>query len=204
MGLLRERVQALLVSHFIGITTAYAILALVATALVAVLVAIRAATAVLPGGRGVWDALRRTLTPLALPGAWMVALIATTGSLYMSEVAGLVPCTLCWYQRIAMYPLAVLLGIATVRRELWVARRYLAPLALVGATISIYHYQLERLPDQTSFACGGEMPCNVTLFLRFGFVSLPYMALASFALVVALLLVAHDDRRDDTTRHGLG
>ena len=69
------------------------------------------------------------------------------GSLYFSEVAHFVPCRLCWYQRIAMYPLVLLLGIATLRRDVGI-RLYAIPLAAIGAAVSIYHVQLERFPDQ--------------------------------------------------------
>ena len=82
-----------------------------------------------------------------------------TGSLYFSEVAHFVPCRLCWYQRIAMYPLVLLLGIATLRRDRGI-RLYAIPLAAIGAAVSIYHVQLERFPDQASF-CSLEAPCNL-------------------------------------------
>ena len=64
-----------------------------------------------------YDDLRSRLAPMALTLAWGVALLATAGSLYFSEVANYLPCTLCWYQRIAMYPLVLILGIAVLRRD---------------------------------------------------------------------------------------
>ena len=67
------------------------------------------------------------------------------GSLYFSEVADFMPCTLCWYQRIAMYPLVLLLGIAAFRRDRAI-RLYVVPLAVVGAAISIYHYLYRVVP----------------------------------------------------------
>src|SRR5206468_2126378 len=111
---------------------------------------------------------------IALPLTWTVAALAMAGSLYFSEVLHLPPCRLCWYQRIAMYPLVVTLGVAAVRRDLSGARRFVIPPALIGAAIAAYHYQLERFPLQPTFSCGAETPCNVTLFLRFGFVSIPF------------------------------
>ncbi len=76
--------------------------------------------------------LRRRLSPLAITGAWAAATLAMAGSLYFSEIAHYTPCTLCWYQRIAMYPLVLILAIAAIRRDIGI-RRYAIPLAAVGA-----------------------------------------------------------------------
>lgn len=133
--------------------------------------------------------LRAWIAPSALRLAWAVALVATLGSLYYSEIAGYVPCTLCWYQRIAMYPMALLLGIAAVRHDTAI-RRYLIPLSLVGATISIYHYQLQRFPSQASFSCTESVPCALTYVWQFHYISIPFMALSAFALIVTLLALA--------------
>jgi len=120
--------------------------------------------------------------------AGLVALVATLGSLYYSEVAHFTPCLLCWYQRIAMYPLAVILPIAAFRRDrgIW---RYVVPVAAIGAAISIYHYQLQRFPDQASVSCSVEAPCALTWVWQLGYISIPFMALSAFALIVTLLLV---------------
>ena len=138
-------------------------------------------------GRAGW--LRTQIGPHALSLATLVAAVATLGSLYYSEVANFVPCELCWYQRIAMYPLPVVLGIAAFRRDPGV-RRYALPLAAVGAVIATYHYVIEWLPVQDALGCSLDVPCSVPWFREFGFVSLPYMALSGFVLVSVLLLVA--------------
>ena len=140
--------------------------------------------------RTVWE----TLEPSALWLAFLVALTATLGSLYLSEIAHFVPCTLCWYQRIAMYPLVPILGIAAWHRDVGVAR-YAVPLAAIGAVVSIYHYQLERFPSQASVSCSAEAPCTVVWIWKFHFVSIPFMALSGFALIVTLLLVARSGSR---------
>lgn len=142
--------------------------------------------------------IRAYLAPAMLPLAWMVALVATAGSLYYSEGAHFVPCKLCWYQRIAMYPLALVLGIAAVRRDLWV-RRYVLPVVSVGALISIYHYQLERFPGQSSFSCTEEAPCTLTWVWQFHFISIPFMALSGFALIATALLIAGREQPKETT-----
>ncbi|HEY5155790.1 MAG TPA: disulfide bond formation protein B, partial [Acidimicrobiales bacterium] len=121
-----------------------ALLCLAGTVVVAVLaVACRSRPDSLAAG------LFADLRPLALWLAWVVALVTTLGSLYFSDIAGFTPCKLCWYQRIAMYPLAVLLLVAAIRRDraVWV---YVVPQATIGALIAVYHTQLQAFPDQSS------------------------------------------------------
>jgi disulfide bond formation protein DsbB len=131
---------------------------------------------------------RKRLSAMALFGAWAVATLAMVGSLYFSEVAHFPPCTLCWYQRIAMYPLVLILGIAVARRDIGI-RLYAIPLAAVGAVISSYHYLLEWFPEIDTGACVVGIPCTTVWFREFGFVSLPFLALIAFLLVIVLLLV---------------
>ena len=122
-------------------------------------------------------------------GAFVVAALAMAGSLYFSEIAHFEPCRLCWYQRIAMYPLVVILGIAAWRRDIGV-RRYAVPLAAIGAVISTYHYALEWFPWLDSGVCVATMPCTLVWFRELGFISLPYLALSAFLLIIALLWLA--------------
>lgn len=126
---------------------------------------------------------------VALWLAGLVALVTTMGSLYFSQVAGFIPCELCWFQRIAMYPLALVLLVAAVRRDrdIWL---YAVPLAAVGSVISIYHAQLQAFPAQSSFCTSTGTPCTTRYVWEFHFVSLPFMALTAFALIITLLLVA--------------
>lgn len=77
--------------------------------------------------------------------AWLVAVIATLGSLYFSEIKGFIPCGMCWYQRIAMYPLAVFLGIAAFYNDYRV-RKYVLPITMIGSLISLYHYSMQKCP----------------------------------------------------------
>lgn len=122
-----------------------------------------------------------------------VAVAATAGSLWFSERAKFVPCTLCWYQRIAMYSLALVLVIAAVRRDRAV-RWYAVPLAAVGMVISAYHYLVEWHPQlEASDTCDLSVPCTVPWFREFGFVSLAFMALCGFAAILALLLVPREE-----------
>ena len=97
---------------------------------------------------------------VALWLAFLVAAAATAGSLYFSELAHFIPCTLCWYQRIAMYPLSLILLIAAIRRDRGV-RWYVGPLAGAGAVISTYHYLVEWYPSLEGPTCARcRVPCT--------------------------------------------
>ena len=120
--------------------------------------------------------------------AWIVALGATLGSLYFSEVANFSPCRLCWFQRIAMYPLAVILLVGAVRKDPNV-RWYAAPLAVIGAAISAWHSLIEWRPSLDNGECEFQGPsCTFVWFREFGF-SLANMALIGFLTILILLLV---------------
>jgi hypothetical protein len=190
----------------IGVSTVelfYALLALVANALVIGLVALAVSARRSPAARESLDGLRSSLGSGALLAGFVVAVLATIGSLFFSEVAHFEPCRLCWYQRIAMYPLVVILGIAAWRRDPAV-RRYAAPVAVIGALIATYHYALEWLPWLDSGACSASTPCTIIWFREFGFISLPYLALSAFLLIVALLWLAGEasptDRQTSSDR----
>ena len=134
-------------------------------------------------------AVRVALAPVALWYAAAVAATATLGSLYFSEVAHYTPCRLCWYQRIAMYPLAVILLVAAWRRDRDV-RWYVLPVAALGFLVAAYHYALERVPSLDRGACDPDVPCTLEWFEEFGFMTLPFMAAAGFAAVAVLTLIA--------------
>ena len=106
------------------------------------------------------------------------------GSLYFSEIVNYKPCRLCWYQRGAMYPLAILLIVFTVLRTKRIAR-IVVPIAAIGAGISLYHWLLERFPDNLdSGVCSKDVPCEFIWFELFGFVTLPFMALTGFLAII--------------------
>jgi disulfide bond formation protein DsbB len=168
----------------------FAVLALLANAgVVSVIVALVT--------RRRWRRARRFLVsvrPLALYLAWLVASVAMIGSLYFSEVAHYEPCRLCWYQRIAMYPLAIILAIAVAIRDSAV-RRYVVPIALIGAVISTYHYLIEWYPNlEGDGTCSVAVPCTFVWFRRFGFVSLPYMALSGFLFIATFVSLRPKER----------
>lgn len=127
-----------------------------------------------------------------------VAGISTLGSLYFSEIADYVPCRLCWYQRIAMYPIALIAMVALIRRDAG-ARYYTVPLAAIGACISLYHYLIEWgvLNDSESCSLFGPA-CAAVWFRTFGFVSLALMALCGFAAIVVLNVVPAPRPEEDS------
>ncbi len=97
----------------------------------------------LAGVRGPLDFIRGLLWGYELWGAFVVAAVATGGSLFYSQVAGFIPCEFCWFQRVLMYPLSILTLLIAVRGDNRAAR-YLLPLPIVGAGTSIYHMLIER------------------------------------------------------------
>ena len=166
---------------------------------VAAQIAVVAALVLWVGGRAVpglaraGAAVRREVAPNALALAAAVALVSTLGSLYLSEVAHFPPCRMCWFQRIAMYPLVVILGVAAVRRDLG-ARTSASILAGLGSCASIYHLLLERFPSlEASSSCDPANPCSIKWVDRFGYLTIPGMALSGFALVLVLLAAARPD-----------
>jgi disulfide bond formation protein DsbB len=118
--------------------------------------------------------------------AWVVALVATVGSLMYSELFHFPPCRLCWFQRIAMYPLAIILLVGAIRREMAV-KFYAVPIALIGLVISIYHNVLQFFPSLEGTSCDPLVPCSARSIEMFGFMDLPFMAGAGFIVIAVLL-----------------
>jgi disulfide bond formation protein DsbB len=165
---------------------ALAILAQVAAVLIALAIV---AAAVSPRARGALVGSWETLARQSVWLAWLVAAVAAGGSLYLSEIADYPPCQFCWYQRIAMYPLAVILLVGALLRDRRVSL-YAAVFPLVGAAISIYHIYIEVNPDKEGAACRAGVPCSVRWIDEFGYVTIPVMALSAFSLIAVLLVVS--------------
>jgi disulfide bond formation protein DsbB len=132
-------------------------------------------------GRGWLEPIASALDGLELWVAFVVAAFAMAGSLYFSEVAHFTPCVLCWYQRIAMYPLVPLMLLAAIRRDRGAAL-YGLVFAGVGAVIALYHYQLEWFPDQAAICKQGSL-CHVIWFRALGFATIPYLSLVAFCAI---------------------
>jgi len=123
---------------------------------------------------------------IALLAAW----IAMTGSLYFSEVMGYIPCTLCWHQRILMYPLTAVIAVGLLRRD-WHLPYYVLPLSVFGLAMSTYHYLLEKtdLFDAMA-ACRQGVSCTTQWINWFGFVTIPFLALVAFLVITIMSVIA--------------
>ena len=121
--------------------------------------------------------------------AWAASFTAMLGSLYFSEIAGYEPCELCWYQRILMYPLVLILGIAVARKDTKAAVYSLA-MSGIGGLISLYHYGIQKINflSDTAPACG-RVPCTGMYINWFGFVTIPFLAFLAFAIIFITSLI---------------
>lgn len=121
--------------------------------------------------------------------AWFVSLIATLGSLYFSEIKGFIPCDLCWFQRILMYPLVVILGIGTFQSDTSV-KKYVLPLSIVGSIISFFHYLEQKVPGFGGIKpCVSGIPCSAEYINWFGFITIPFLALIAFTLINICMII---------------
>jgi disulfide bond formation protein DsbB len=121
--------------------------------------------------------------------AWIIALVATIGSLFFSEVMQLPPCVLCWYQRIAMYPLVAIIGIGIITRDSHL-KNYALPVCLIGLAISIYHNLLYYgLIPESITPCTEGISCTSRQIEWLGFITIPLMALTAFVGVALCLIL---------------
>lgn len=119
---------------------------------------------------------------------WTVSLVATFGSLYFSEVRGYEPCTLCWYQRILMYPIVLISGVALFQKNARIALT-LAVFSIVGGSISLYHYGIQKLSFLSDSApvCG-NVSCTGQYINYLGFITIPFLALTAFLIIFIISL----------------
>lgn len=120
--------------------------------------------------------------------AMTVAWVAMLGSLYYSEIRGFVPCELCWYQRILMYPLALVTLVGVVRHDEYLPG-YVLPFSLIGMGVSTYHYLIQLGVFGQTAACTVGVPCNLRYVDYGGFVTIPFMALTAFVLITVSMVV---------------
>jgi disulfide bond formation protein DsbB len=119
----------------------------------------------------------------------LVSLVATLGSLYFSEVRGYVPCELCWYQRIFMYPIVAISVVGILRKDIYFWK-YVLPFSFIGMFISSYHVYIQAVTEDTSGGiCKGGVSCSVKYLNVFGFADIPFFALLAFLIINSLILV---------------
>lgn len=122
--------------------------------------------------------------------AWIVSLISTSGSLFFSNVMGLPPCELCWFQRICMYPLVIILATGLLPFDKKVIG-FSLPLGVIGWLIAFYHNLLYyRILPKSFSPCVQGISCTTIQINWFGFITIPLLSLISFTLIVTLLIYA--------------
>ena len=128
---------------------------------------------------------REILSKHALVFTFLIALIATSGSLFYSEIAGYEPCNLCWYQRILMYPMVFLLLTAIIRRDQNIFK-YTFVLSLLGVFLAGYHYllQIGAVPEIPCSAVGYSASCAQRFVMTYGYITLPMMSLTAVTSLI--------------------
>jgi disulfide bond formation protein DsbB len=152
------------------------------------------------GVRGPLDTLRGWLWGYELWAAFVVAAVATGGSLFYSEVAGYIPCELCWFQRLCMYPLSIFLLLMAI----WGAdraARYIIALPIVGAGVSLYHmligYHVITEPKRCSIGVPGGCGINWIQAQNFGYLEIETLAFTAFLLLIGFLVLASAGTSED-------
>ena len=123
--------------------------------------------------------------------AWLIASVSTLGALFFGEVMQLPPCVLCWYQRIFMFPLVLILPIGLFPLDPKVVR-YALPLAVLGGLFAVFHLLLVAgvIPESIK-PCTQGVPCSQTVIEWFGFVTIPLLSAVAFSVIVGLLVLTY-------------
>jgi len=128
--------------------------------------------------------------------AWIIALIATLGSLFASEIQHFPVCILCWYQRICIYPLVILLGMAAYREDNRIVP-YVLPFPVIGFCLATYQYLEQMIPGFAPIrVCTSEIPCDTIHFKIAGFVTLPLLSILASVLIIIFLWMAKNQKID--------
>lgn len=121
--------------------------------------------------------------------SWLVAMVATLGSLFFSEIMDFIPCTLCWYQRIFMYPLVLILLVGMMPYDKKVLK-FATPLVAIGWLFAMYHNLIhyEVVPESAS-PCVQGIPCSTKYIEWFGFITIPMLSLIAFSMIAVLFII---------------
>jgi len=178
-----------------AVTTGLAALAVLTEAVLGIIALIALASLVSATARKALVEVRETLLGGELWAAWVFALVSTLGSLYFSQVANFVPCELCWFQRIAMYPLTIILLVSALRRDIRAGVQYAFLFPIVGILIATYHIYIEQNPSAAPKACMvGGASCVTKWIDKFGYITIPVLSITSFAAILTLLVFAWSRR----------
>lgn len=127
--------------------------------------------------------------------AWAQAVVAMLGSLYFSEIMDLTPCVLCWYQRIAVYPLVIIIAVGILKQERWI-HWYVLPMSVVGLGISIYHNLLYwKILPESAAPCELGVSCTTRYVEWFGFVTIPFLSMVAFAIITLCMIIFMKSRK---------
>lgn len=133
----------------------------------------------------------------ALYIAWIQAFVAMAGSLYFSEILRFPPCVLCWYQRITMYPLVFIIAVGILRKDKNMPI-YALPLAVIGALIAAYHNLLYwKILPESQAPCLAGVSCTTQFIEYFGFITIPFLSLVAFIVIVAALIFVLKMQKDE-------
>ena len=120
---------------------------------------------------------------------WLIAVISSLGSMFFSEIMDFAPCSLCWYQRIFMFPLVLVLlcGLFPLDKNVF---KYALPISLAGWALAFYHYLVYSgyIPENLQ-PCGQGVSCSETYIDLFGFITIPMLSMLSFTAIVVLLII---------------
>lgn len=123
--------------------------------------------------------------------AWLMATVSTLGALFLGEVMGYTPCVLCWYQRICMFPLVLILGAGLFPADPKVVR-YALPLTLAGLGLALFHMLVQHgVIAESITPCTQGVPCSQVAVEWFGFLTIPLLAVAAFSAIAALLVATY-------------
>jgi len=124
----------------------------------------------------------------------LIAFVATSGSLYLSNFLGWAPCRLCWFQRIFMYPLVIIILVAIVFDDKNI-KDYVMPLSITGLAIALYHYAIQRVSQFQSAGCSiTSVSCNTEYTFHFGYITIPMMAATAFLAIIILMWRFSNDK----------
>lgn len=126
--------------------------------------------------------------------SWVVSLLALAGSLFFSNILHFPPCLLCWYARICMYPLVIILGVGILRKDKNVSY-YALPLSIIGMVITFYHNLLYyNLIPESLAPCLSGVSCTTKFVEYFGFVTIPLLAFTGFLIITVCIIIYHRSR----------
>ena len=126
---------------------------------------------------------------IAILGCWLIALISTLGSLFFSDIMGYTPCVLCWYQRIAMYPLVVLFAVG-IFQSAKSTIHFTLPIAGIGWFIALYHNLLHyKIIPESASPCQIGVSCSTVFVNWFGFITIPMLSFIAFTMIITVLVL---------------